>query len=105
MNETPDTDTDLRRELNAQTGRLSWAELAPFFARGVVIRVAPELDLVEIAVAFAKDDKHRVETWISEGSIAGADVPDAKRWEAEQAEFWAVVVAPWVLAQHIEKLN
>jgi hypothetical protein len=29
-------------------------------------------------------------------------MPDAEDWHARQPQFWAVVVAPWVLVQEIQ---
>lgn len=92
---------ETRTRLNAETGRLSWPELERHFARGVVIRVAPGVDLVDVALAVSEDDKPRVEAWMSSGVVAHPSVDEAKLWVENQPEFWAVVVAPWVLIQEI----
>lgn len=89
----------LRARLNAETGRLGWDELVPHFARGAVVRVAPGLDLVEVAACFAEDRREHVEAWLKAGNIGTATEDDARRWAARSPVFWAVVVAPWVLAQ------
>ena len=91
----------LRQKLNLETGRISWRELRPHFVRGALIRVAAELDLVEVAVAMATDDAARMKQWLDEGAAARADAADAACWEEQEATFWAVVVAPWVLAQEV----
>jgi hypothetical protein len=95
----PDASQELRIRLNAETGRIAWPELAPHFARGVVVRVDDSLDLVEVAAGFAENRSTAVEQWMSEGKVARADDADAKRWTQAGTEFWAVVVAPWVLVQ------
>lgn len=92
-------DQDLRAQLNLETGRIQWRELAPHFARGVVVRVAPELDLVEVALRFAQDDRPQVERWLASGDLARASDDDARAWSAADTSFWAVVAAPWVLVQ------
>jgi hypothetical protein len=89
----------LRGKLNLETGRLDWPALARHFARGVVIKVAADMDLVAVATAFCRDDKSAVGQWLTEGKIAKADDADAQAWQAGQTTFWAVVVAPWVLVQ------
>jgi len=91
----------LMSHLNLETGRLSWAEAERHFARGVVVKVAPALDLVEVAAAMAEDDKSKFTEWLETGQVARADSDDALRWHQGHAEFWAVVVAPWVLVQEI----
>ncbi len=85
--------------LNAQTGRIGWPELARYFARGLVVCVAPGEDLLAIAEALIEDDSAAVTQMVDAGRLHRADDRDAKRWEARQTSFWAVVVAPWVLVQ------
>lgn len=92
----------LRGKLNAETGKMDWPALARHFARGVVVKVGADLDLVEVAAAFSRDDKAAVEHWLTLGRIAKADVADAQAWNDRQASFWAVVVAPWLLVQEIQ---
>lgn len=93
------SDEALNQQLNLETGRITWPELQRHFARGAVIKVARDLDLVDVAVKFVKDDKTALETWLSNGSIARACDDDAKIWSETTATFWAIVVAPWVLIQ------
>ena len=94
---------DLRCKLNGETGKVGWNELARHFARGVVIRVAPGLDLIEVAATMVRDDKPAIEAWLASGQIARAATPDAIDWNVRQPVFWAVVTAPWVLVQEAEK--
>jgi len=96
-----EADELLRAKLNAETGKLAWSELERHFARGVVIKVAGDLDLVEVAVAMSHDDKAVVEAWLQQGRIARAATEDAIAWHAQQSQFWAVVAAPWVLIQEV----
>ncbi|MEW6677774.1 MAG: DUF2288 domain-containing protein [Pseudomonadota bacterium] len=96
-----DPDELLRAKLNAETGRLVWKELERHFARGVVVWVAPGLDLVEVALRISKDDKAAVEAWMAQGQLRRAATEDALAWHERQTLFWAVVAAPWVLIQEI----
>ncbi len=91
----------LRAKLNAETGKLAWQELERHFARGVVIKVSGERDLVDVALAISRDDKARVERLLAEGGIARASAEDAQAWHAQQSVFWAVVTVPWVLIQEV----
>ena len=95
------TDSELLPRLNLETGRLSWAEAEPHHGRGVMVKVAAALNLVAVAAAMARDDKTQFAAWLAAGQIARAAPEDALRWRQTQAEFWAVVVAPWLLAQEI----
>lgn len=85
--------------LHLQTARINWQELETHFARGVVIRVDSDLDLVQVATCFANDDKLSVEDWINEGKVEHLGMHDAKDWGERDPELWAVVVAPWVVVQ------
>jgi len=94
-----DIKIDARDLLNTQTAKIEWEELQRHFARGVVIKVAPELDLVNVASQIIADDKAAVEAWMASGQLANASDDDARTWTKSQPTFWAVVVAPWVLVQ------
>ncbi|MEQ6340385.1 MAG: DUF2288 domain-containing protein [Gammaproteobacteria bacterium] len=92
-------DEELRPRLNVETGKLAWHELERHFARGVVVKVSVDLDLVEIAASMSKDDKAAIERLIQADKLSRVSVEDAKDWHERKPTFWAVVVAPWVLVQ------
>ena len=92
---------DRRHLFNAQTGKIGWQELQRHFARGLVIKVAAGMDLVEVASHVAVDNVVLVEQWLTSGQMRRAETEDARDWNARDAEFWAVVSAPWVLVQEI----
>lgn len=94
---------DLRTLINGQTAKIGWDELQRHFARGVMICVDPELDLIEVAEKVVTDDKVAVEAWMKQGKIRNAEMDDAKRWQQAQTDFWAVASAPWVLVQEINE--
>lgn len=86
-------------ELNAQTARISWKELERHFARGVLVWVAPDLDLVEVAVSVVRDDKRAIYMHMDCGKLVQLTDEQAGDWATREAELWAVVAAPWVLVQ------
>lgn len=92
----------LRHTLNLETGKLSWRELQRHFARGAVIVVARELDLIDVAMAFAQDHAVQTKTWLVTGQIAHASEADARRWHDRSSVFWSLVTAPWVLVQELD---
>jgi len=92
---------ELRQKINLETGKLSWAELTPHFAKGVVVVIDPSLDLIDVAVKFCADDKAQFEQWTNDGLVHRALDDDARHWNEANAEFWTCVVAPWVLVQEI----
>lgn len=89
----------LYTKLLGETAVISWQELQPFFARGAVLRVEDNLDLVAVAEALAEDDKRRITQWLASGELRKLEVLDAEDYLARDPQLWAVVVAPWVLVQ------
>ena len=94
MSSSPSRD-ELKTKLNLETSRIRWHELQTYFARGQVVRVAPELDLLEVATELAADNKTRFE----DGRVGEVAPDTAQSWYDRNAELWAVVIAPWVLVQ------
>lgn len=93
---------ELRQKILLETARLEWPELARYFARGLVVIAAADVDLVEAAACLAENDVEKLRAWTDSGLVRRALDADAKRWDAETQSFWAVVVAPWVLVQEME---
>lgn len=82
-----------------ETAKIRWRELEVHFARGAVIYVSNELDLVDAAWAVSKDDTVKVSEWIDAGKILRRFDELAATWDEEDAVVWCVVVKPWVLVQ------
>lgn len=89
----------LSARLHNETGYLGWSDLVRFFARGVVIRVDPSLDLVEVGECMTSDDALQLQQWTEAGLVARASDDDARRWTVGNPTFRALVTAPWVLVQ------
>ena len=89
------------QDLNQQTAKIEWQELIKHFARGVVIRVNTDLDLIDVAHKMANDNVPALQTWLDSGSVRRASDDDARDWTKRQPLFWCVVAAPWVLVQEI----
>ena len=96
------SDEELKVHLNAETGKLTWGELQTHFARGIVIKVAPEMDLVLVAMSIVKDDKVTIQDLMDTGKIIRANDSHGRIWAEKAANFWAVVTPPWVLVQEVE---
>jgi len=90
---------DIKAKLNLETSRINWHELQTYYARGQVVRVAPELDLLEVAAELTADNKAQFEQWMQKGEVGDVSPDVARTWYDRNAELWAVVVAPWVLVQ------
>ncbi|WP_118180645.1 DUF2288 domain-containing protein [Paraburkholderia phosphatilytica] len=89
----------LYQKLLGETAKIAWSELERFFARGMLLRVAGDLDLVSVAEAVASDEKNQVAQWLSAGLVERLQADTAAGWAAGDPELWAVVVSPWVCVQ------
>lgn len=90
---------NLRSKLNLETAPMAWPVLAPFFARGQLLRVQASQSLLDAAVAIANDDTETVQRWQAADWLAPVSDIEASAWHAANAELWAVVVRPFVLVQ------
>lgn len=90
---------ELLAKLNLETSRIKWRDLQTYFARGHVVRVSPELDLLNVAVELTADNKARFEQWMSAGQVGEVTPDQARNWYEQDVELWALVVAPWVMVQ------
>jgi hypothetical protein len=89
----------LRDEFHQQTARIHWCELQTHYARGSVVAVAAQLDLVEVAVQLGLDNATQFGLWIERGDVAAVSDAQAKVWFESNPVLWTVVAAPWVLVQ------
>ncbi|MFD2270074.1 DUF2288 domain-containing protein [Undibacterium arcticum] len=94
-----DQQNELRTCLNQETARIAWAELLRHFAGGSVLLVSNELDLIDVALQIANDNKTAVAQWLAEQRIAPVTDAQAGSWLDAGLEVWSVVVRPWVLVQ------
>lgn len=99
MTDMPSQDELLRAKLNGETARFAWKELQRFFAAGTVISVHDELDLVDVALQIANDNKEAVAQWMAAGQLGRVSDEQAETWLAAEADLWTVVVKPWILVQ------
>lgn len=91
----------LREEFHQQTARIAWHDLQTYYARGSVIRVGDQLNLVEVAVQLGMDNTGQFQAWIEAGAIAAVRESEAQTWFDSNPTLWAVVAAPWVLVQDV----
>lgn len=104
MNENFDVEPEvLKAKISAETARINWLELQKFYAAGAVLQVSAQLDLVDVAYAFALDDKESVASWLAQSKIQRVEATQAQLWFDDKTELWAVVVSPWVLVQSTER--
>ena len=93
---------NLEQRLEDDTGMIGWSELERHFARGVLLVLERDLDIVTVGAAIVRDQTGKVEQWQASGKLRRATMDDAERWHLRGERFRALVVAPWVLAQPVD---
>ncbi|MGR6980723.1 DUF2288 domain-containing protein [Testudinibacter sp. P27/CKL/0425] len=88
-------------DLNQQTAKIHWHELQPHFARGRVLYVEPQLDLIEVTQAMLQDNSRYIAELIEQQRIYPVSESQALDFYQQNQLMWAVVLAPWVLAQPV----
>ncbi len=94
------TKTEMQERLEAEIMEVEWDALLPHYARGAVVRIAEDLPLVKVAMAFGLDLKDDVTAWMAEGKVTKPTDEDAKAWRAND-RFRFLIVQPFVLVQRI----
>lgn len=92
--------TELQQRLEAEVMEVEWDALLPHFGRGALVIVAPEVPLVQVAMAVSLDLKDDVAQWMQNGIVSKPSDEAAKSW-ARDTRFRFVIVQPFVLAQPI----
>ncbi|GGY71788.1 DUF2288 domain-containing protein [Marinobacter zhanjiangensis] len=96
---SPQSRDEIKARLNLETSRIAWRELQTYYARGHVVRVSPQLDLLDVAAELTADNKDQFQQWMVQDQVGEVSPDLARAWYDREAELWAVVVAPWVLVQ------
>ncbi len=105
MNATEDSSEIFRAKLNLETAQIAWKELQRYFASGIALAVASDLDLVEVAYQMSKDNAAQIQQWVAAGKFGKVSDEQAMGWLATDEMLWAVVVGPWVLVQPVRQLQ
>ncbi len=92
---------ELVAKLNAETAKIAWSELQPFFASGMAVYVSHKLDLIKVACEISEDNKEALQKWMTEGQVNNVSDEQASAWLDSDILVWAVVIHPWVLVQPV----
>ena len=86
-------------KLNLETSQIAWKDLQRYFASGVALFVADDLDLIDVAFQMSEDHAAQIQQWMAAGKFGKVSDAQAVEWHTADALLWAVVVNPWVLVQ------
>ncbi|WP_395376654.1 DUF2288 family protein [Marinicella sp. W31] len=98
MTDSMETEDALER-LRKECAEISYLEIQKFFAKGVILVVHKEVNLIDVAYKIHQDDADTIGQLMDKGRLVRAHDAHAKRWHEEKTQFNAVTVAPWLLVQ------
>ncbi len=93
----------VRAKVNQETSKIAWKDLQRFFAAGMALTVAEDLDLVEVAIQVSEDNAAQIREWMAAGKFGRVSDEQAGVWFERDALLWAVMISPWVLVQPVRK--
>ncbi len=83
-----------------ELAEISFQELQKHFAKGILIKVADQLDIIEVALQIHADNTSQIQKWMDNQDIERAHDDHAQFWIDNRSMLKAVTVAPWVLVQN-----
>lgn len=89
----------LKEKINFETAKIPWKELEIFFAKGKLLYVSEDQDLVSVAKKIAENQAKKIEKLILNKNISFATAEWVKNNCQAITPIWAVVVAPYVICQ------
>ncbi|WP_009546481.1 DUF2288 domain-containing protein [Crocosphaera subtropica] len=93
---------ELRKRLNEDMADVNWNDIKPHAQRDAVIVVHENLNLLDVGVAIAQDDKMVVEHWITEQLISKPSNQQLSDWNINPTQlFKTLIVQPFVLVQRL----
>lgn len=79
-----------------------WRELKIHLQRDAIITVSVDLDIIDVAVAVADDNKGVVGEWISDHKLGKPTEDQLKSWEkTPEKSFRMLIVQPFILIQDV----
>ena len=92
----------LADKLKGEMEIAAWKDLRTHVARDGILLISPSLDLVEVGVAFAQDNKHKVQQWLEQLLIKKPDTTFLNQMESKlDKRFSFLILQPFVLVQEL----
>ncbi len=89
------------RELQQECAPISYKEIEMFFARGMLVLVSNDQDIIKIAQLLQNDDTCALQGLISQEKVIRGHDDHAKKWNRNNTQLMAVTAVPWLLVQEI----
>jgi len=88
-------------ELKEECAPVFYKEIEKFFARGMLVLISQEIDIIHVALAIQNDDTKTMQKWIEEQKVIRVHDEHALKWSKVNETLLAITAVPWVLVQEI----
>ena len=89
------------QDLKQECAPIAYKEIEQFFARGMLVLVADDLDIIDVALVIQADDTQQLNEWISQEQVIRVHDDYALKWSQKETLLMAVTAVPWLLVQEI----
>lgn len=100
MNE-PKNKTELLEKLTRECTPIDWLRLKPHYNQDILITVQKDLDIINVGIEMANDNKIQIEKWIHEKKLVKPTPEQINAWDQQNTRFKSLVISPYVLMQII----
>ena len=91
-----------REELKQECASIAYKEIEQFFARGMLVLVAQDLDIIDVALVIQEDNTKKLNEWISQEKVVRVHDDHAVEWSQQETLLMAITAVPWLLVQEID---
>jgi len=96
------SELSIEEKLKESSFRLKWSEINSSILKEVIILVSKDLDLKEVAMACANDDKGNFEKWLSTGQVLRTGQSHHTEWSERNPFFDCAIIKPFIFIQEIK---
>ncbi len=89
-------------QLKGECAPVFYKEVEKFFAKGMLVFVGRDLDIIHVAEVIAQDDTQQIQQWIAQEQLTRVHDDFAKKWSKNNEPLLAITAVPWVLVQEFD---
>ena len=94
--------TEVRDKFEKDLAEVNWKDLRFHLQKDSIILVTDDLDLVDVAVDVATDNKDQISLWIASGKLSKPSREQIDQWETQlDTPFRMLIAQPYILAQPV----
>lgn len=91
-----------REELLQECAPIAYKEIEQFFARGMLVLVSGDIDIIDVALVIQSDNSNQLEKLIKQEKVIRVHDEHAIEWSQANTQLMAITAVPWLLVQEIK---